>query len=293
VNSAFTDDAARLNAVLSGSAGIAPGVPPALAKANAGSSRLVLGNAPGSGFSPLTMRVNTAPFTDVRVRRAFKLLTNREAFVNDVYDGYATIGNDCAGAHRPYWASDIKPTYDPERAKSLLKAAGQADMSLNVYTAPVVPGFVESATLWAAQAAAVGLRVQVKQLPASTYLTPSSRPGYLSNQRQFSLNWWLSLSSLAEFYVQTLTATAPYNETGWALADRSQERLVLDALGELNPTKAADKWHAVQEQQVAEGGYIIPTNNNNVDAYAANVRGGNTTPYGNNSFYDYHRISLA
>jgi peptide/nickel transport system substrate-binding protein len=293
VNSSFTDSAAILNAVVGGSVSIAPTVPPALAKAHASTNAVILGNARGPGFIPPTMRVNVPPFNDPRVVRAFKLVVDRQAFVNDVFDGYATVGNDSPGAGLKYWASDLKTPYDPEQAKSLLKAAGQEGMAIPLYASAVVPGMVESATLYAAQAAAAGLKVQLKQLPASTYFTPASSPGYLSNQRHFSMNYWQAQPSLTTLYVEALYSQAIYNETGWAMSNPAQDKLVKEAMAELDPAKAADKWHAVQQQQVMQGGYIVPANVNFVDAYAPNVRNGNTSFWGNNSQYVYTKIWLA
>jgi peptide/nickel transport system substrate-binding protein len=288
-NSSFQQDAERVNAVISGQVSVAPGVPPALARANVASA--VFGNAPGPGFIPLTMRVDQPPFTDVRVRQAFKLATQRKPFVTDVFDGYATLGNDSPGSLLRYWASDITPIYDPERAKALLKAAGYPNgITVPLQTSAVAPGLVESATLWAAQAAAAGITAPVKQTPASTFFTPAG--GYLSKQRVFSTNLWLGVASMTSLYLETLNSKAPFNETGWALTDSSQNRLVRAAMAELEPTKAAEKWHAVQEQQVQEGGYIVPVNNNFVDTYASNVRGGNTTRLGNNNDWDYHGMWL-
>ena len=293
VNSSFTDPAAILNAVVGGSVSIAPVVPPALAKAYASMNAVILGNARGPGFIPPTMRVNVPPFNDPRVVRAFKLVVDRQAFVTDVFDGYATVGNDSPGAGLKYWASDLKTPYDPEQAKSLLKAAGQEGMAIPLYTSPVVPGMVESATLYAAQAAVAGLKVQIAQLPASTYFTPASSPGYLSNQRHFSMNYWQAQPALTTLYVEALYSQAVYNETGWATSNPAQDKLVTEAMAELDPAKAADKWHAVQQQQVMEGGYIVPANVNFVDAYAPNVRNGNTSLWGDNSQYIYTKIWLA
>jgi peptide/nickel transport system substrate-binding protein len=239
------------------------------------------------------MRINVAPFNDSRVVQAFKLLTDREAFVTSVFDGYATVSNDCPCATLKYWAADIKPTHDPEKAKSLLKAAGQEGMNIELVTSPQVPGMVEVATLWTAQAAAAGVKAKVKQLPVSTYYTPTVNPGYLTDQRIFAMTYWQAQPSLSAFYLLFMHRGAAFNDTGWGKADRAQDKPIFDAIAETDETRAADKWHAVQEQQVAEGGLLIPATTNFLDAYASNVRGGNTTKWGNNSQYDYAKTWLA
>jgi peptide/nickel transport system substrate-binding protein len=290
VNSSFQEDAARLNAVASGGVSIAPVAPPALAKANASTGRMVIGNAPGAAMVPITLRVNQPPFNDPRVVQAFKLLTNRDAIVQNVWDGYATRGNDAPLRGLKYWA-DIEQPYDPEKAKSLLKAAGKADLTMPIEVSAVLTGMVELATAWAAQAAAVGVKVPVKTRPVSSYYTPAG--GDLKDSRLLSVNLWANQPSLTAFYLTTLGRGAPFNETGWGLANPNQYRLMDQAMAELDEAKATEKWHAVQAEQIQQGGYLVPANNNSVDAYATNVRNGNTTKVGNNSLLDYHRIWLA
>ncbi len=290
VNSSFTDDPSRLNAILSGDIDIAPGVPQALAKANVG--RMVIGNAAGPGFIAVCMRINEAPFTDLRVRRAFKLLLDRETFVTEVFDGYATPGNDCPGATLQYWAADIKAEYDPGKARALLRAAGHESLTLELLTSPVVPGMVESGTLYAEQAKAVGVTASIRQLPPSVYYS-SSYPAYATGQRPFSVNYWNVMPpSLAGFYLEALNGHAPFNETAWGLAP-GQDTLFYDAMAETDPAKAAEKWHAVQELQAAQGGYIIVANVNYVDAYSYRVRGIETTSAGDNNNFTYRTGWLA
>ena len=61
--------------------------------------------SPGGGWNPFTMRVDQAPFNDVRVRQAFRLRGRpKQDAVETVFGGHGTIGNDvfCDLAHRSY-----------------------------------------------------------------------------------------------------------------------------------------------------------------------------------------------
>ena len=289
INSSFTDDAARLNALLSNQVDIAPNIPPALAKAN--SDAFVLGNQPSPFFNNIIMRVDVPPFNDSRIVQALKMATDREAILRDVYAGYGTIGNDCGGAGLRYWASDIKPVYDPERAKALLKAAGATDLRIPMLTSNYEPGMVEQATSWSAQVAAVGVRAPVKELPASTYFSTAT-PAYATDRRKLSVSAWnIYIMSLAGLYIETLARGAIYDETGW---DRTpgHERIIAAALGETNPSRAQALWHAAQEQQVHMGGNIIPVNYNVLDGYGKRVRGVETNSTGNCGNFDFHKAWL-
>jgi peptide/nickel transport system substrate-binding protein len=288
VDSSFTDDPARVNALLSGQIDIAPLVPPALALENAKSGQLILGNEPGPAFLAVTMRVDVPPFNDPRVVQACKLLTNREAFVADAFDGYATPGNDCVGATLQYWASDIKPAYDPDKAKFLLKAAGQEHLTIPLLDSATVPGMLETGTIWSAQAQAAGVNAPLKLLSPSVYYT-SSYPGYTTKQRPLSVNYWNVIPpALGAFYLEALSPSAQFPETGWGAAP-GRNTLLDDALGETDPAKAEVKWHAVQEQQAAEGGYIIVANFNYLDAYAPNLHGVVTDAAGNVANYTFYK----
>jgi hypothetical protein len=64
-------------------------------------------------------------------------------------------------------------------------------------------------------------------------------------------------------------------------------------MAETDPAKAQEKWHAVQEQQVKEGGYLLPASFNWLDAYAPNVRGVVTNSAGACANYDFHKAWLA
>jgi len=291
IDTTFTDDGSRMNALLGGEIDIAPAVPPALAKANASSSRVVIGNAAGPGFLCACMRVDVAPFNDPRVVQAFKLAMDRSAVVESVFDGYATIGNDAPCKTFQYWASEITPEHDPEKARSLLKAAGHENLTMPLYTGEVLSGINEMATVISNQLAGIGVQAPLKVLPPTAYF--SAAPAYGTKARVFSMSYWVTIPpSLGGFYLSALAPGAEFDETGWA--DRpGGGQLLGPALAETDPAKAARKWLDVQEQQVRQGGYIVPANMNFVDAYAPRVRGVETTAAGNNAVYRYHEGWLA
>jgi peptide/nickel transport system substrate-binding protein len=292
VDSTYTDEGARINALLDGRVDIVPGVTPALAKANSGSGRIVLGNSPGPAMAPLIMRIDVAPFNDPRVVQAFKLAIKRQTVIDSAFGGYATLGNDLPGATLKYWASDIKASYDPEKAKALLKAAGRENLSLPLYTSPAITGMNESATILSSQLKDIGVTAQVKTMPVDTYYTNASNPAYLSKERTLYIGSWpVFQPALGAFYDSALKPTGQYPETGWGKKP-GQLDLITAAAAELDPATATQKWRAVPEQQLKEGGYMVPANFNYLDAYAPHVRGVETNQAGNNANYIYYNAWL-
>ena len=272
VDSSFDNEAARMNALLSGQLDVLPAVPPELASVNAASGRIVIGNQPGPGFVGLVFRTDKAPFSDVRVRKALKLIPDRHVYADTVFGGYASPGNDLGGYTNEYFAADLRNPHDPEQARSLLKSAGFENLRLTLETAPAVPGMNETATIFGQQAKAAGVDVTIKTNDPAVYFSPGQ--GFMD--RPFGVTYFgQGMNSLAAFYTSALVANGVYNESHWGSA--GDDALLFAALAETDPVKANEKWLAVQSRQLEQGPYVIPANINWVDAYGLKVRGVKTT----------------
>ena len=121
------------------------------------------------------MTTVTEPFKDVRVRiQAIRLLFDREQLVQNVFQGYGRIGNDM-----PCWFDkaaypDVpQRTYDPEQAKSLLKAAGKDGLAVDLYTGNFTTGLLAMGTLEAAQAKPAGVTIRVHNQSVQVYYADS------------------------------------------------------------------------------------------------------------------------
>jgi peptide/nickel transport system substrate-binding protein len=273
----------QLNALLAGDIDISPQVSQPLARANR--DQVVLGNQPAPGFIAPTMHITDKPFDDVRVRQALRLLANREEAVQVGLDGFGTPGNDCAGQTLEYWAADFKREADPEEAMSLLKQAGQEDLNLTLYTADLVGGVNALAVMYAQQAKQGGVTINVHTDDAATYYSAGS-PGGTYPNKSFSMNQWaFGMPCLSAVYLSADIQGSIYNETAWG--NPKADALLFEAMAEGNPGRAKEKWHAVQELQYNEGGYIIMGNITFTDAYDDAVRGVKTTSAGPCNNYDF------
>jgi peptide/nickel transport system substrate-binding protein len=292
VDSSFSDEDARSNAVLSGAVNVAPFLPPLIAKTQANSDRVNLLHAPSVVQYYFFMRVDKGPFADVRVRKAMKLIADRPALIEGALAGFGSVANDLVGVKTEYYASDLpQREQDIEQAKSLLKAAGQSDLSFVLPTANALPGFNPSATLFAQQAAKAGVKVDVKVVSPSVYYTPAG--GFLS--RPISLDLGAPFQSLTEVYRTFFATGAPFNETFWGKQDGGAAKLkvINDAMGAVDPAKAKDLWHEAQLQQYDEGGTIAWTNSDDLIALSTNVRGVKATAAGYVNLFNFNDAWLA
>lgn len=274
VNSSFADENARIEALLSGTVDAVPSVAFARAKSlESGGQKLI--RAAGPGMIPFVMPVKQkGPLADVRVRQAFRLLVDRQQFVDTVFAGYARVANDVPGAPGVTFFDDsLKREQDIEQAKSLLKAAGQSDLRITLPTAPITDGQVQSAILFQEQAKAAGVTVAVDQQTAEVYFTPKG--GY--GGPFFQDTWWSAPGNMGQFWTWVFNS-AGFSETAWGNA--ATDKQMYAAIGETDKDAAQQKWNALQQAQFDEGGYLIPANPEFVDAVAKNVQGITPSPLG-------------
>lgn len=262
------DDAnARLNALTSGAVDIAVGLSFAQANGNLHNPayKVIIGQA---GISNLIyMRVDVAPFTDVRVREAMKLIPNRPQLVASALSGIGAVGNDLESVGTKYYDKSIpQRVQDIEKAKSLLKSAGASDLHLTLHTSEVYPGVTEAATVFAQQAAAAGVTIQVKVEQPSQYFNPE----FFYTKEAFAQDVWPGPSLLNNYSQQFITGS-PLNETHFS--DPAFDALFYKAQAETNEAKAQDLWNQVQRYQYDKGGAIVWGLTRSADAVSNQVRG--------------------
>ena len=221
-------------------------------------------------WTPLCMRVDTAPFNDVRVRRALRLLINRPQVVRQGLSGFGRVANDIYSPFDLAYAGDEFPQrrYDPQQARSLLKAAGQEGLSIELITSPADTGMVEGATIFAQNAKAGGVNVTVKNVDGGTIYGDQ----YL--KWPFSADYWGTRNYLQQVAAGVLK-TAPFNETHWDAYPgyKKFESLYRQALATVDEKKRAQIIKDMQRMEYQDGGLIIWGFKNLTDAYSTKVGG--------------------
>jgi peptide/nickel transport system substrate-binding protein len=245
----ITDGDARLNALAAGQVQGMESLTFAQAKQEqtAGRIKVLVGNGPIN--TPMVMSVTAKPFDDVRVRQAMRLLVDREQMIKNVQLGFGQIGNDLYGKQLAFYDRAIpQRPHDPEKARSLLKAAGADSVKLSLTTSTVGQGMLESATAFAQQAKLAGVTIALDQKPGNSYWTD----GYLKTS--FFQTVWLS-SPIDTWYQLALFRGGVWNETGWS--DPAFEKRVEAAQGVTVAARAADHWNSIQQEMWNRGGYIF------------------------------------
>lgn len=278
VNSSFNDPTSLSNALLGGAVDIIlqPSITFLREQLAAKKIQCLQASVPSQSFM-FGMRVDKGPFADYRVRQGFKLLIDRQALVDAAFSGVGAVANDIMGVPTVPFYDTTKPVHDVEKAKALFKAAGVAGKTFNWPVAPYAPGMVEAATIMAQQASAAGINVRLQNVSVGTYFT-SAGGAYT---RPASTNVIQPTPALTVDFLSGLTANAPFRDTWWCHqpgggpvpTGAAAGKLISQAMGALDHSKAAELWHECQQQQIKYGGALVWANLPYLDATALNVRG--------------------
>jgi len=264
----FPDDTARVNALLGGQVDAITDVPPAqVAVVNNHSGTHVL-ESPSAAWTPICMRVDAAPFDDVRVRQAMRLIANRPQMVQQALSGHGKIGNDLYAPFDEAFASDLpQRVQDIAKAKSLLKAAGHDGLTVDLQSTNGALGMNEGAQVFAQQAKAAGVTINVKILDSGAFYGDQ----YL--KWPMSTDFWGSRNYLSQVAAGSLPSS-PYNETHWPDAnDNKFLTLYKQALQTVDRTKQKSILHEMQKMEYDNGGYIVWGFSTLLDGYSTKIKG--------------------
>ena len=146
----------------------------------------------GTGGTFLAMRVDTKPFDDIRVRRALNMAVNKQEIVTSFYNGNAELfaypmHPDYIGYYEPLESmpDSVKElfTYNPEKAKALLKEAGYPNgFSFKVQVCSCSPDHMDLLPLVAAYLEKVGVKLEIQPMEYGAFLsamtTKTNAAGY-------------------------------------------------------------------------------------------------------------------
>ena len=146
----------------------------------------------GTGGTFLAMRVDTKPFDDIRVRRALNMAVNKQEIVASYYNGNAELfaypmHPDYIGYYEPLESmpDSVKElfTYNPEKAKALLKEAGYPNgFSFKVQVCSCSPDHMDLLPLVAAYLEKVGVKLEIQPMEYGAFLsamtTKTNAAGY-------------------------------------------------------------------------------------------------------------------
>jgi peptide/nickel transport system substrate-binding protein len=266
----FPDDSSKVNALLSGQIDAMTDVPFAQVPVVKQRSNLKVYISQTGAWTPITMAIDQPPFDNVLVRRAFRLLANRPQMVAQGLSGYGRVANDIYSPFDQFYFGDDFPqrTYDPDRAKALLRTAGQQNLNIDIYTTPADTGMVEGATIFAENAKAGGVTVNVKNIDGGTFYGDQ----YL--KWTLATDYWGTRNYLPQVAFGSLKSS-PFDETHWDTYEKFARfnSLYNQSVAAVDAKKRGPLIREMQRMEYDDGGHIIWGFKNLTDAYSSKLGG--------------------
>ena len=267
---AMKDSTARTNALIAGQIDAFNFVDPKTVSLLQGNKKLEIVRTQSKAHYVFPMLCDTDPFKDRDVRNAIKYAFDREDLVKRILHGMGTVGNDhpIGTGYQFHDASIEQRVYDPEKAKSLLKKAGQSDLKVQLYTSETpFAGATDAAVVFKEHAAKAGIGVEVIKTPED---------GYWDNiwaQKPFCAARWSGRAN--EDAMLSLAYTDEGMKIGWNESHFNNERvnkLVVEARGEFDEAKRREMYSECQRLIRDEGGSPVFAFADFVDAISSKVR---------------------
>lgn len=217
----------------------------------------------------LRMRSDRGPASDVRVRQALKLATDRAAILDGAIGGLGVTGRDTpiGPMYGDFYLDVPDLERDVEKAKELLAEAGYdggLDIVIHTQESSPVPAI---ATIWQEQMAEIGVEVDIQMVPSDVYY--GSENMWL--EVDFAITDWGSRSYPQPYLDQAYVTGAPWNESHWS--DSELDELAAAAAKEMDHETRVQLYHDIQRIFMERGPVIIPFFIDNMWGARSNVKG--------------------
>lgn len=264
----LNDNTARVNALLGGQVDAIMNVPYDQVTSLKGNSAVSVMAAETSSWQPIVMAIDMAPFDNPKVREAFRLIAQRAQLVAQAYVGNGVVANDLFQQFDPAYQGKVLPQreQDLEKAKSLLKEAGQENMVHDMVVANLASGMIEGAQVFAQQASQAGVTINLRQVEPGDFFGPD----YLKRPLTVDLNC-STVSYLTTCSLWT-GPNAPYDAT-----HMQTDKEYVDLYYQASKTMDANARKAIEAQmqkiEYDRGGYLNYGFAYQVDAFSSKLAG--------------------
>ena len=173
---AITSDAAvRVQKLKAGECQIMPYPNAADVEALKADPNLQVMQQEGLNVAYLAYNTQQKPFDNPKVRKALNMAINKQAIVDAVFQGAATVAkNPIPPTMWSYDDAVVDDAYDPDAAKKMLDEAGVSNLSMKVWAMPVARPYMlnarRAAELIQADLAKVGVTVEIVTYEWAEYL---------------------------------------------------------------------------------------------------------------------------
>ena len=270
-----TDEAARVNGLMSGDLQLCTSISPGYAKQlNASGGQCKILESKSGMYTNLIIRTDVTPGKNPDFVMAMKYLQPREMMVKTALQGYGTVANDTpVPPWHPLYNAELKPRpIDIDKARFHLKKANMSGAKVEVITTNTLDGAIEGGLMLQNIAQQAGLNINVRRVPYEGYWSShwmKDPIGYGSINPRPTIDLTLS-----QFYLSSSAS----NESKWH--NPQFDQLVVAARGVQDPTKRKQMYDDMQKLIYDDCGTLIPMFVSSLDGYSQKVKGLKSWPSG-------------
>lgn len=251
--SAIGESVARAAAVMSGEADVLLAVDASTVLSLDEDAEVEVLQTQAGPLMMMWMMGDVPPFDDVNVRKAMKLVIDRQKLVDVALLGFGSVGNDnpVPPSSPEAYRTDAIPQ-DIEMAKALLAESGHGDgieVDLFLGATALYPGLDIMAQAYQDMAAEAGITVNLVPAPVDSYWDE------IWMKKPFT-QLYFSLRPAATGMTIAYTSDAPYNGIHWF--NDTFDKLVADAGMTLDEDKRRGLYQDAQRMLAEESGLILP-----------------------------------
>ena len=208
---------------------------------------------PTSGHHLTRLRSDRAPGSDPRVRKAFKLASDRQALWERVQLGFGAVGKDSpiGPAFGQYFLAEAEvPPRDPEAAAALLAEAGYPEGLDMILHTPNSGAWPDLAQAIAAQWEEAGIRVEVQLEDENTYWAEAWM------EVDLGVTGW-GARPVPQLYLDlAYHSEAPWNESHYSNA--RVDALIETARTSLDQAERTAAYKEIQQILLDDGPVVVP-----------------------------------
>jgi peptide/nickel transport system substrate-binding protein len=220
------------------------------------------------GYQPIVMRVDQPPFDKPEVRKAFRLICDREKLKSVVLGKLdVPVSNDHPiSPVSSMYMKQIPLAQNIDLAKKLLADAGYKDgMDIEMMAWTGRGGLVQSALAFQDMAKKANVRIRVNTVPSDIFLSK-----YWLKHNFFVTNW-NSRTTLYEVMALAYYSKAKWNESAWKTPE--MDALIDGVQREQDEVKRKQIFADIQTKFLDDGPTIIGYHQPSVVAYRSRVKG--------------------
>ena len=158
---------------------------PDMVEALRGNRDLDVLQAPGTNYQYVAFNLKDPLFSDLRVRKAIAYAIDRESIVKYLWRGQAQLATGVIPPNNWSYADNVQTySYDPQKARDLLKESGHENLSFTYRTATDDTGRLLAAVLQQ-QLRDVGIQMDIRSNEFATFYSDVIK----GNFQMYSLRW--------------------------------------------------------------------------------------------------------